>query len=73
VSIPKSAPTAATIGPSTFRILESHLERMWGRRTQEANSEKEFRDIMIARLVSAWDDIPDTAILASSDIDWTNS
>jgi hypothetical protein len=55
-------------GPSNLPHPESIGRRMWCKHAYEMKGEKEFRNMMHARLVSAWDAIPDAAVHSPSDI-----
>jgi hypothetical protein len=46
---------------------------MWRKHYHETNSEKELREMMTARLLEAWDDIPEDAIHSAWDIDKSHS
>jgi hypothetical protein len=56
-----------------FGILKAHARRMWRKHYHETNGEKELRDMMVVRLLEAWDDIPEDAIHSAWDVDKSHS
>jgi hypothetical protein len=65
---PRVHRSAAMAGPSNLPHPESIGRRTWCKHAYEMKGEKEFRKMMPARLVSAWDAIPDAAVHSPSDI-----